>query len=51
MRKHLSFHQLIEKNKEEMMKDRFMMEKIETKLDKKHTDSEKKKQLVRTFIK
>ncbi|KAB7705294.1 FbpB family small basic protein [Bacillus aerolatus] len=45
-KKHLSFHQLIEKNKEEMLKDKSVMEKIEKKLDKKHTDFMKRQQVV-----
>jgi hypothetical protein len=34
-RKTLSFNQLIEKNKQEIMKDKFLMEKIEKRIDKK----------------
>lgn len=43
-KKHVPFHQLIEQNKEEMMKDRSVMEEIEKKLEEKHADSAKEQQ-------
>lgn len=43
MKKKLTFNQLIEKNKEEILKNRAVIEKIERELDEKKLDSTKKK--------
>lgn len=45
-KKRLSFHKLVEKNKEELMKDKSVIERIEKKLEEKHADSIKSQQAV-----
>ncbi|QED46508.1 FbpB family small basic protein [Cytobacillus dafuensis] len=45
-RKKLSFNRLMEENREEILKDEYVLERIEKKLDKKHEDTLKKQQQV-----
>ncbi|WP_156186985.1 FbpB family small basic protein [Bacillus sp. FJAT-27231] len=40
-KKRLPFHQLVKKNKEEMMKDKTIIEEIEKKLEEKYADKSK----------
>ncbi|WP_077247425.1 FbpB family small basic protein [Pseudobacillus wudalianchiensis] len=40
-KKRLPFHQLVKKNKEELMKDKTIIEEIEKKLEEKHADKSK----------
>jgi len=45
-KKRLPFHQLVKKNKEELMKDKSVIEKIEKKLEEKYADSIKSQQAI-----